>query len=234
MKFHSLQIIVIKKKTIFLIIIGVILVMLANVCLAALSNRTKIWTVIIDPGHGGIDPGTSSQNGKIKEKDLVLDLGLKIREKLQGSKINVILTRDSDIDLSGMERSGGGRQRKDLNNRVEIAKKNKADILISLHLNWSNDYNAKGAIMFFQKHNSRSKELVSCIQKAFIESSLDIWEPPASRDLYILRTSPVPAVLIELGFVSNDEELILLQDEKYQEKLVNAICSGIKEYINTM
>jgi len=225
---------VIKKKTIFLIITGIVFIMLTNVCLAALSNRTKVWTVVIDPGHGGIDPGTSSHNGKIREKDLVLAIGLKIREKLQVGRINVILTRDSDTDLSGMERSGGGRQRKDLANRVEIAKKNKADILISLHLNWSNDRNAKGAIMFFQKHNSKSKELVNCIQKAFLESGLEIWEPPTSRDLYILRNSPVPAVLIELGFVSNDEELILLQDEKYQEKLVNAICSGIKEYINTM
>lgn len=188
-------------------------------------DEQKQWVanrvIVLDPGHGGADPGVIV--GPIKEKEITLPIAIKTKEILEAQGARVILTRDSDIDL-------GGPIREELGKRVKLVNEHKAEIYVSIHANKLN-CNCWGAQTFYQKDGTpQGKALAVALQ-----NQLRKWTPTTrttlEADFFVLRTSPVPAALVEVGFLSNGREAASLQDPAYQGLVANAIALGIAEYV---
>ncbi len=188
--------------------------------------------VLIDPGHGGPDPGAISSAG-IREKDVVLNVGLALRAYLQDAGCTVIMTREADADLSDMpDASLAERKRADLHRRSEIIEASGADVVISLHANAITSSRWRGAQVFYRPDRAQGNEqLARCIQRELVhitgETDRDI---NISRGQYILEQTHLPAVNVEVGFLSNPRDAELLADRHYQRKVAWAITIGILRY----
>ena len=193
-------------------------------------------TIVLDAGHGGIDSGTSSDDKTIFEKDINLAITLKLKELIESSGGLVVLTRDDDSSL--YEESGNKTTRQkyneNLKNRKKIADESNADMFISIHLNYFTQSKYYGAQTFYPESNKDGKALASCIQNEFkrvVDNSNNRVIKPRN-DLYLLKDCKIPSALIECGFLSNEKEAKLLNDEEYQEKIAWAIYSGIQKYFD--
>lgn len=180
--------------------------------------------IVIDAGHGGWDPGKVRSDG-IVEKDINLKIAAKLQKYLEQGGSYVITTRVDDKALSDKKRA-------DLGERKNIANNNEVDLLISIHQNSFPKPSAKGAQVFYFNKSEQSKILADCIQskiKEFADPNNDRIAK-ANTDYYILKQTKVPAVIVECGFLSNDEENKKLNDEQYQEKIAWAIYMGVVDY----
>ena len=146
------------------------------------------------------------------------------------------MTREDDTDLCDDNLDTvKERKRSDIIKRSSILNESNADLIISIHQNFFEDSKYSGAQMFYGKQ-AGSKELASFLQNE-IKTSL---QPANKREIkegdgiYILANSVLPIVLIECGFISNHEELIMLKDESYTEKLSSAIYTGVYKYLNSL
>jgi len=189
--------------------------------------------IIIDPGHGGPDPGASSPKGTA-EKDLVLEIGKKCKQYLDTLGFDVLMTRTTDTDLSGLhDASLREKKRADLKQRVEIINKSGADLLITLHANAIPSTRWHGAQVFYRPDREENKVLATCIQNELIHITDETTRSISiSSGQYILEKSDIPAVNIEVGFLSNPREARLLEDDHYQHQLAWAITIGILRYFN--
>lgn len=184
---------------------------------------------VLDPGHGGFDGGATGINGII-EKDITLKISLYLRDYLQESGAGVLLTRERDIDLSHEDTQPlRSRKSEDLLARVQFIKDNQpADALISIHLNAIPDQRWKGAQTFYPPTRVANAELAASIQDELIRNLENTSRVPVKRDnVYILKHSPIPAVLVEVGFLSNPEESVLLSTTAYQKKVAASIYYGL-------
>lgn len=199
---------------------------------AEISEKELI--VVIDAGHGGEDSGAVANS--VLEKDINLEIALKLRDMLKASGIEVKMIRESDVSIYDTA-SGTIRERKvsDLKNRVEIVNSNKKNILVSIHQNKFEQSKYSGAQMFYSTNNDKSQILAENIRK----SITGLIQPENKRelkkgrsDIYLLNKATVPAVIVECGFISNEEEAKNLSNEEYQSKMAFAIYCGILEYKN--
>lgn len=199
---------------------------------AEISEKELI--VVIDAGHGGEDSGAVANS--VLEKDINLEIALKLRDMLKASGIEVKMIRESDVSIYDTA-SGTIRERKvsDLKNRVKIVNNNKKNILVSIHQNKFEQSKYSGAQMFYSINNDKSQILAENIRK----SITGLIQPENKRelkkggsDIYLLNKAAVPAVIVECGFISNEEEAKNLSNEEYQSKMAFAICCGILEYKN--
>lgn len=179
--------------------------------------------VILDAGHGGIDPGATTDNG-ITEAEINLNIVHKLKEYLEASGTYVILTRNTSQGLSNIKKE-------DMKLRKEMLKNSKATIAISIHQNSFTESKYKGAQVFYPKDSNDSKTLASFIQKSFRENL----DPTNKREIkteqyYILDNVTMPTIICECGFMTNPEELKNLQNETYQENVAWSIYLGINEY----
>lgn len=203
-------------------------------CLAvkAMSWVVAGHTLLIDPGHGGEDPGKVSPAGFL-EKDINLAVAKKVYALFAQGGASVYLTRAEDKALSNNEDTIRARKRADLQKRVEMSKKTEADVYISIHCNAFPESKWYGAQTFFAPDVPGSKELATCIQE-----ELTAYPGNTSRkaksdsDTYILKQVKKPIVNVELGFLSNPKEEELLQDSAYQDKLAWAIYAGTVRYLH--
>jgi len=211
----------------------------------------NIKTIVIDPGHGGQDPGAISCRG-IKEKDLNLKIAKYLKEELGDRGFKVILTRERDIFIP-------------LQGRVDIAKRNKADIFISIHGNSSRTKRLRGTEVYYlspNRFNSQERALKLAREEKFSSSRLNsdteaiLWDllltknyslsvelshslyfsfrnlgfsirPPKKAPFYVLRLAYVPSVLVETGYLSNKYEEKWLRKESYQKQIAEAIALAI-------
>ncbi|MEI7028285.1 N-acetylmuramoyl-L-alanine amidase CwlD [Paenibacillus sp. y28] len=203
------------------------------------STRTwTYWTtplsgkvIALDAGHGGPDGGAVSESGVI-EKDINLAISLYLRDYLQQAGAIVLMTRESDQDLADADTKGySKRKTEDLLRRVDFIRKNKADLLVSVHLNSIPSNKWSGAQTFYSPQNTEGKVLSTLIQEE-LKASLGNTERLARPEntVYLLKATELPASLIEVGFLSNPGEASLLATEKYQKKLAEAIYRGILRY----
>lgn len=199
---------------------------------AEISEKELI--VVIDAGHGGEDSGAVANS--VLEKDINLEIALKLRDMLKASGIEVKMIRESDVSIYDTA-SGTIRERKvsDLKNRVKIVNNNKKNILVSIHQNKFEQSKYSGAQMFYSTNNDKSQILAENIRK----SITGLIQPENKRelkkggsDIYLLNKAAVPAVIVECGFISNEEEAKNLSNEEYQSKIAFAIYCGILEYKN--
>ncbi len=190
--------------------------------------------VVIDAGHGGEDGG-ASDNG-VLEKDVNLAIALKLRDMLKLSGYDVKMIREEDISVYDSSASTV-REKKvsDMKNRVEMINSNSDNILISIHQNKFEQSKYSGAQMFYSENNPKSEKLAECIRR----SVTSLLQPENSRELkadngsvYILKKAEVPAVIVECGFLSNEEEAKKLNSENYQSEMAFAICCGFLDYMS--
>ena len=177
---------------------------------------SNIAVVVLDAGHGGIEPGCEFSG--VLEKDIVLSVTLLLQEKLEDMGITVILTRDTDEDVS-------------LSKRSEIANAADADCFISIHCN---SYTEDTRINGFEGYYYQSEEgqyLSECILSAAKKHHINV-RKTKEENYQVLRESATPATLLEIGFLSNPEERQALSDTDYQNTLSTAIAEGISMWLN--
>lgn len=196
----------------------------------ALSYALADRVVVVDPGHGGVDPGAVGQNN-VLEKDLVLAVGQKLALFLRQGGARVILTREGDYDLADPEiTSLYQRKRQDLARRVTLANNLKADAFISIHINSFPNPSQCGAQTFVKPGSSESHALAQAIQGELNRLLKNNQRAPLAGDYYVLRYSQVPAVIIEIGFITHPREYQHLQDPLYQSKLAWCIYAGLVRF----
>ena len=184
--------------------------------------------IVLDAGHGGWDPGKTGTNGK-NEKELNLAVTEKLADYLEMGGAEVILTRTSDDAL-------GSGKKADMAERKRIANESDGDILVSIHQNAFPSAKAKGAQVFYHKKSENGELLAECVQENLrnrVDGSNNR-QAKENASYYILKTTEIPAVIVECGFLSNGEEEKLLNDEVYQEKLAWAIYCGILDYFEKL
>ncbi len=190
-------------------------------------------TIVIDPGHGGLDSGAVSENG-VEEKNINLAVSLFLRDIAKENGINVIMTRTEDISLHTTESSKiRVQKRSDLEVRKKLLNETGAAAFISVHTNKFEQSKYKGSQVFYA-NNDKSRLLGELIQKSLIEGMAD-GNTRAAKTVpagaYIYKGTKESAVIVECGFLSNPEEEALLQQEEYQKRIAACIWDGIKKYL---
>ncbi len=193
--------------------------------------------IIIDAGHGGIDPGAIGVN-KSEEKNINLEIALCLRDILSANGWEVIMTRAEDISINDPKYTKVSQVKtSDLKNRLKIFEEHPEAVAISIHQNHFTQEKYNGAQMFYGRKNPESQPLAESIQAAFRENL----QPDNSRvvkrstkDVYIIYNATIPTVLVECGFLSNWSDCTQLCDEEYRQKVAFTIFSGIVNYRNGM
>ncbi len=186
------------------------------------SLLTKV--IYIDPGHGGRDQGTSYKT--IKEKDLNLLIALKLRDKLLEEGAIVFMTREEDIDLSS--RYDKNKKRGDLYRRIKLIEDSKADLYLSIHINWFDNPKYHGIDILYNDINAENKLLAESLYNS-LKDNLDV-RGMKTIDDYLYRNTRTLGLLIECGFLSNSNDRYKLQTSEYQEKLADEITKAVVNY----
>ena len=191
---------------------------------AKFNNAIFGKTIYVDAGHGGKDNGTSFDG--VLEDEINLKITGFVIQYLIDLGGYVLTTRTGDYDLSQIYDKN--KKRNDLINRVKKINESKADLFVSIHLNSYPSSSVKGAQVFSQ-NNQKSKELAKSIQDK-LNLLIDKDKKVKNGDYYILNKTSRVGVLIECGFLSNQEERELLMLESYQQKIARRIVEGIVDY----
>ncbi|TEB08239.1 Germination-specific N-acetylmuramoyl-L-alanine amidase precursor [Pelotomaculum schinkii] len=194
----------------------------------ALANRV----IVVDPGHGGIDPGAVGKDGLL-EKDITLTVGKRLAANLGQAGAMVLLTRETDTDLSDSTTLGAAaKKREDLQRRVALANDNQADLYVSIHVNSFASPDRRGAQTFVQPGKEDSLKASRYIQAELARLLRNTTRQPAEVDYYVTKNTAMPAVVVEIGFLTNDAEAKLLGDPAYQGKVAWAIYAGLVKYFS--
>ena len=189
--------------------------------------------ITLDAGHGGFDAGASA-NG-VTEKDINLDVTLRLREYLEQAGGIVFLTRSEDTSTAESDKSGIAAKKSDLLARRELTKNSGSEIFVSIHMNKFTQEQYKGAQVFYAAKSEDSKRLGDTIQESLKEIIADGNTRNAKeidRNVLILKDVDIPSVIVECGLHSNPEEAALLQENNYRQKLAWGIYLGIVRYFN--
>ena len=198
-----------------------------------IQNTAKLTpTVIIDAGHGGFDGGAVAGDGTV-EKDINLEISLKLASILRINGFEVIMTRFKDTGTDSISGSVAARKKNDLNNRLLLMEKNPDAIYVSVHLNKFTTSAASGAQVFYTPNFKEAYDLSLLVQKSVV----DRLQPENTREVkqgtsatYLLKNAKVPAIIVECGFLSNKSDLEKLKSEDYQSQMAFAIASGIMDF----
>lgn len=189
---------------------------------ASLPLQGKV--IVVDAGHGGKDPGTVYKD--IYEKDINLSISLYLEEYLSEYGATVVLTRDSDNDLSYGETNH--RKKTDFDNRIKIINNKYIDMYLSIHLNYLTNKKYYGAQVFYNKDNENLAKSIQEYLNNNLETDREIKEIPSST--YMYKKLEKRGVLIECGFLSNSSERSKLITEEYQRKVAKVIAEAIVNY----
>lgn len=213
------------KITLLLITISITTLAIFKVD-ASISNLPLLGKIIyLDAGHGGKDSGTTNKN--TKEKDINLQITYKLKENLEKEGATIYLTRKNDNDLSTTKKH---RKKSDFDNRIKLINNSQADIYISIHQNHYENNKYSGPQVFYAKEASKSLALI-------IQETLNKATNTKRTTKYITNTYMYPkinkkGILIECGFLSNEEENNKLTTPEYQEYLSKIITEGIINYFS--
>ena len=197
-------------------------------------EQVKKIKVLIDPGHGGVDQGTSGDSGS-GEAPLNLAIAEKLMKFLEGSGYDVEMTRYEDEGLYSLKSSTiRAKKNEDLENRVEMINNSEADMVVSIHLNSFPQKQYSGAHVFYQNKSQTGKIAADMIQESLkiILDANNKRVPQVKKGIRIMDDTNIPVLLIECGFLSNYTEEKNLISEEYQEKTAWAIYTGLMRYFN--
>ena len=189
---------------------------------APLKNRK---TIIIDPGHGGVDGGATSCTG-ILESQYNLEISIRLRDLFHLLGTDTLMIRETDCSIYTAGESIAQKKISDLKERVRIVNSTPNAVLISIHQNFFTQAQYSGAQMFFAPTEG-SKDLAQNLQKAFIQTinTGSNRKVKSADGIYLMQHVNCPAVLIECGFISNPTEAYLLSDAQYQMKICAVIAT---------
>ncbi len=195
----------------------------------------KSGVIVIDPGHGGIDGGTSRDG--VLEKEINLDIAQKLKSILVKQGYKIIMTREEDISLESLDNSRKSRHMRDLAARSDIINSSNAQLFLSIHVNSNfKKPTTSGAIVFFNKKYEQNKTLALCIQNQLNNMVVDgkkrSTHSPVQAKYYVLDYTDVPGVIVETGFISNEEERQELVKDTFRLELAKSISKGVEQYLN--
>ena len=188
------------------------------------NGGLKGKVIVVDPGHGGSNPGAVANN--TREADNNLAVSLKLRDRLVSAGAKVILTRATDRTVAPEGSSLG----EELEARVHLAEINNADLFVSIHSNSNPAANIAGAMTFYP--NGTSSALALEVEKNLIAETGAIDKGISPATFYVLRNTSMPSILVEMGFVTNSKEAALLATDSYRTKIASGIQKGIVNYFN--
>ncbi len=227
------MIIVIRKSHILMWLISLTIliflvatILYANRIINVFSREDTPYVIVLDAGHGGFDPGKVGVSGEL-EKEINLAITQKLKDYLEYSGAQVVLTREDEKGLSN-------KKREDMNKRKQIINNSGADILVSIHQNSFPQENCKGAQVFYYASSDDGKVLAQSIQTA-IKTFVDPENNRLVKDsssYFVLKQTNIPSVIVECGFLSNYEEAKRLASDDYQDKIAWAVYIGIMEFYN--
>lgn len=223
--------VILGKKSAVVLVLGVMGMLMVSVfwqgSSAVVSQFGVHHVVMLDPGHGGYDPGTITSQG-VYEKEINLQIAQKVKEMLGPSGVEVFLTREEDIDyVPDGVRGKTIKKQIDLNRRIELAKEAKADVFVSLHVNATASGQQSGAETFYHYRSEPGKNLAELIQQELIKIPGMNRRIAKPGDFYVIKNTSMPAVIVEVGYLSSPKERKKLQQSWYQEQLSRAIAKGI-------
>lgn len=189
-------------------------------------------TVVIDAGHGGIDPGTISITG-MNEKDINLSIALKLCRLLTDKGFKVVMTRTQDMGL--YQETDSNKKSSDMKKRVSIINNSDAELAVSIHQNsYQSDSSVKGFQAMYYNGSEAARLLASKISESYedMAGAANLRNIQTDNSLYILKNTTIPVSIVECGFLTNDWEAAKLEQTEYQQLLAEVICNGIMEYFN--
>lgn len=187
--------------------------------------------VVIDAGHGGVDPGKVGVDGSL-EKDINLKIAKKLALFLTAADVDVALTREEDAGL--YDENVSNKKVQDMKNRVALIEEKKPALTVSIHQNSYHEEYVHGAQVFYYERSQESKEIAERMQRVLAEQidPDNARQAKANNSYYLLKKTSSPIVIVECGFLSNYEEAQKLSSEVYQEKTAWAIHLAILSYLN--
>ncbi len=201
----------------------VLLILLCSLPAAAQPGPLTGKTVVLDPGHGGNQAGAFHHG--VREADVNLAIGLELKARLTAAGATVVMTRATD-DLAA---APGVAPAAELQARVDIARAADADIFVSLHANaHPTKPETAGAITFYAP--GRPNDLAATVLETLVLETGAVNKGVRPANFYVLRNSDIPAVLVEVGFLTNRDEAARLADRAYQQEIAAGICKGIMRY----
>lgn len=187
-------------------------------------------TIVIDAGHGGIDPGAVSSSG-VLEKEVTLAIAKELESLLKRAAVYVVMVRQGDYDLAdSSETNLLSRKRQDLSRRVKIAEEANADLFISIHANYFPGPRWYGAQTFYYEGSPAGRHLAETLQTELVRHLGPNNRLARPGDFRVLRDTTMPAAMVEVGFLSNPREAQLLSEPAYQQKVAAAIFAGLLRY----
>ena len=192
--------------------------------------------IVLDAGHGGLDSGAVGQSG-VLEKDVNLAVVLDLRDMLEMSGFEVVLTRDEDISIydPGVE---GIRNQKlnDMDNRLKIIQSHPDSIFLCIHQNNFTDPQYFGGQMFYNNNHPDNRTLAQIMQRRFadLQPGNDREIKLSGEELFLLKSNKNPSLMIECGFLSNPDEEQKLSTKEYQQKVAFTIYGGVMEYLDAI
>lgn len=234
-------------KKLFLIIVPILICSVVLSSTIIYKNRNFISVdsktpesrpiIIIDPGHGGFDGGTSAADGTV-EKEINLIISHYISDYLELLGFNTVLTREHDISLEDdSDLPIKSRKTSDIHNRMKIMKDTENALFVSIHQNHYSVERYSGLQVFYSpQFSEESSKLSQSIQETvtrLMQQENDRQIKKCSKSVYLIYNAVKPAVLVECGFLSNIEEAKLLKSDDYQKKIAYCISLGIFNYVNS-
>ena len=192
---------------------------------AASARAGRRPLVVIDSGHGGKDPGKVSVDGTL-EKDINLQIALRLKTYLDASGVSVLLTRDEDEGLYSQQDSN--KKMADMRARCQLINDAHPDLVVSIHQNSYPRESVCGSQVFYYQTSKEGKKLAEILRP-----DIPARQAKSNSSYYLLLHADPPAVIAECGFLSNWTEAALLASEEYQDQLAWALHMGILEYLNT-
>ncbi len=195
------------------------------------AAKNKSVTIVVDAGHGGIDPGKVGVNNAL-EKDVNLAIALKLERNLKASGINVVMTRTDDNGL--YSESDSNKKVRDMKKRLSIIEAANPMLAVSIHQNSYPDPSVSGVQVFYYKDSIKSKTAAEIMQTQLVKSLKPAKERVAqdNSSYYLLKKTSVPIMIVECAFMSNPTEADLLIQDDFQERVAWAIYMGIMQVIN--
>lgn len=196
----------------------------ANVSKEEKKAKKDEIVIVVDPGHGGEDPGKVGTND-VLEKDLNLQIAKKVKKLLEEAGIKIVMTRTNDKVPDA--------KKEDLNQRVQLINETKPTLALCIHQNSYPDEKIKGAQVFYHTTTAEAEDIASIVQE-----QLRTVDPTNTRQIkendtyFMLKNTQVPTIIVECGFLTNPEEAAKLTQEEYQDQLAQAICEGVVKWIN--
>ncbi len=200
------------------------------------STKNENVVVVIDPGHGGEDPGSVAPDGTL-EKDLNLEIANLVRALciLNGTEVKMTRTEDTLLYdyYDDLEDYTGKKKVYDLKNRLKIAEEHEGALYLGIHMNKFSQAKYSGTQIYYSKNNPSSYSVATDLSKSikeYLQPSNNRQIKGADSSIYILNNIENPAILVECGFLSNENELTQLKNEEYRAKLALIIFSSICKY----